>query len=114
MWKRFDGEELPPALLKLMQDADCFRSGHGCWLIGTVWYKGYSLEEATEWVVVMDDGGYYKVWAEYSFWHSYTGTNPEYKDKLVLQCVWSAGHLKKTVRNFLEYGETLPDPGYQT
>ena len=106
-WQKFHGRELPAKALEIFKKADIFRSGYGSWYTEGAYYIGPSPEEATEWIIVMDDGGYYKVGAQYSFWR----TTPE---GMSLQCVWSYNHLKKTLRNYIDNGETIFDPGYQT
>ena len=111
-WTRFTGSEFPENLVKIMEEQRVFRSGHGQVYFDTIWFKGELSTKATEWCFVMNDGGNYKVFAEFAFWH--TIINCESKPQLVLQCVWSYSHLKKTMRNYLEKGNTLPDPGYQT
>jgi hypothetical protein len=85
-----------------------FRSGYGEWYNDIVWYKGETPETATHWVLVVDDGRYFRTRAEYSFWH----TNES--EEFVLQCVWTYSHLKKTIRNYLETGKTLSDHNYVT
>jgi hypothetical protein len=56
----------------------------------------------------MDDGGYYKVNAEYAFWH------PNEENELVLHCSWTYSHLKKNIKHFLTTGGILRDPKYTT
>jgi len=111
-WHRFDREGWPKRMLEVMNEKDVWRSRHGEVYGDTIWYKGDDPDKAEEFCFTMDDGGYYKVFAKYAFWHTVIGR--EGKPVLVLQCVWSYSHLKKTMRNYLEKGETLHDPGYQT
>ena len=116
-WRPFPGNELPENAIKYLTKPDphCpmgnnpWKSGYGSWIQGMVYFAGSdNPEDATEWCIVFDDGDYYKCNAIFSFWH------PLPNGDVGLQCVWSYSHLKKTVRNFLETGKTLSDPGYQT
>lgn len=120
-WKPFLGEDLPQNIVDILKTQDAFRSGHGNWLIGSVYYKGDTPETCTDIIVVMDDGSYYKCFAEYALWHTKVYTEeqrlkfPHLQEKsLCMQCCWSYKHLLKTMRNFIETGDTLFDPGYQT
>ena len=108
-WKPFLGETLPENAIKFFETQEAFRSGYGRWLIGSVYFTGSDKpEEATQWIMVMDDGGYYKCFAEYSFWHISKGGN------LVMQCSWNWSHLLKNLRSFLNTGSTVRDPLAQT
>lgn len=108
-WKRLDeNSSLPENLKIILDDNNVFSSIHGEYYSDMIWYKGVSPDVATAWTFVMDDGGYYKVRAKYSFWHT------NVKGNLSMQCVWSDKHLIKTMRSYLETGETLFDPQYQT
>lgn len=108
-WKRLSEDiSLPDNLKVILDNNDVFRSYHGEYFNDMIWYKGENSDVATAWTFIMDDGGYYKVHAKYSFWHTNANGN------LSMQCVWSDKHLVKTVRNYLETGETLFDPQYQT
>ena len=107
-WTPFKGTEaLPEQLHRLMIKNDMFR-GCGSWLIGTVFYKG-DINTTQEWIVVTDDGSYYKHRAEYCFWR----LSANY-DTVRMQCCWTGTHLKRTIKNFIKCGETLPDPNYHT
>ena len=107
-WKPLISDKLPQNAIDFFESGDIWRSRRGSWLCGSCYYKGATPETATEWIIVLDDGGYYKCFAIYSFWHR------SRKGEIVLQCVWSTSHLRKTMRNYIENGDTLPDPGYQT
>jgi hypothetical protein len=111
-WKRFDGEGFPKRMLEVMQEKEVWRSRYGQVYGDTIWYKGNDPDTAEEFCFVMDDGGYYKVFAQYSFWHTVIGR--EGTPVLALQCVWSFAHLKRTMRSYLETSKTLFDPQYHT
>ena len=72
-WKQYifkENEGLPQPLIDLCNKENVFRSGFGEWYNDIVWYKGETPETATHWILIVDDGGYFKVGAKYSFWHS--------------------------------------------
>ncbi len=106
-WKPFKGDVLPQSALEFLEKGDALKY-HWSWLTGCIFYQGETPETATNWIIVNDNGGFYKVNAQYAFWHKSTGGNT------VLQCVWSISHLKKTLKNFIKTGQTLFDPGYTT
>lgn len=108
-WVRFTGEELPEIIFKKLEEERAFRSGHGRWFSDLVFYRGDNPETSENWIIIMNDGGYYKVDAEFAFWY----TRDPGQD-MGMNCVWSDAHLERTVRNFMVTGKTLPDPGYQT
>ena len=108
-WKHYTGEEFPEGAKEFAEKNNIFRSGYAGWFREGIYYKGDSHETAKEWIIVMDDGGYYKVNAIYMMWY----TRPE-GDGCGSQCAWSAKHLKKTLRSLLTTGKTLFDPGYTT
>ena len=110
-WKKLivkEGDSIPPGLIKYLEGGSAFRSGWGGIYNDMVYFKGENIDSATEWACVMDDGGYYKVNAEYAFWH------PNEKNELVLHCSWTYSHLKKNVKHFLTTGGILRDPKYTT
>ena len=106
-WKNFKGETLPENCLKFFEPADIWESGHAGWIIA--FYFGETPETATKWAIVLDDGGYYKVFATYSFWHPSLRTGEP-----VLKCQWSLAALHRSI-SAMKKGLELPfDPGYQT
>ncbi len=111
-WKKLVFEEeddnYPEGLVKYLETGNAFRSKHGEIYSDLIYFKGESIETATEWACVMDDGGYYKVNAEYAFWH------PNEENELVLHCAWTYSHLKKNIKHFLTTGGILRDPKYTT
>ena len=106
-WKPFLEDELPKHMVDMLHAENVFEQG-GAWLCGMVYYKGVSPETATEILIVLDDGGAYKVFAQFAFWHIRHGENVR------MQCVWSYSHLKKTMRSYIETGNTIFDPQYHT
>lgn len=110
-WKKLivkEGDSIPLGLIKYLEGGSAFRSGWGGIYNDMVYFKGENIDNATEWACVMDDGGYYKVNAEYAFWH------PNEKNELVLHCAWTYSHLKKNIKHFLTTGGILRDPKYTT
>lgn len=107
-WKPFKGEFLPESAQKFADKGDIFRSKHGNWLMDATFYKGATPETATDWIIVTDDGGYYKCFAKFGIWH----TSP--KGEVVLQCIWTLGHLKKSLKSVITTGQTIFDPNYHT
>jgi len=108
LWKPFLTDTmLPDSGLKYLNTLDAFR-GYGGPMPGMIWYQGETPETATKWAVVMDDGSYYKVHAKYAFWR------PNTEGELTMFCYWSDHSLKKALKAYLDRGETLRDPDYQT
>jgi len=67
-----------------------------------VFYKG-DVETTENWFMVTDDGGFYKVGANYVMW---TPT--------VIKCAWSSKSLFDMINAYLD-GRPVPnDPDYQT
>ncbi len=105
-WNYLKEDYLPQNALDWTKEGDIFRSGHSEWI--AAYYNGNSPETATDWIIVTNDGGYYKCFAKFGVWHRCS------TGKIVLHCVWSNKHLKKTIKSLLSTGETLMDPGYTT
>ena len=115
-WKAFLGEKLPPKAKEFLQQArEGSTNKHWNWLVGTVFYRG-NIETTNEWIIVTDDGWYYKVRAEFMMWYS----RPEYTDHMgnksnsSAQALWSVSSLKKSLRSVMQTGEITFDPNYQT
>jgi len=110
-WKKFEGEFLPEQARfskskysHTPEGQNIFEYG-GHWIIGKTFYKGDNPETATEWIVTTDNGGFYKVDAEYMLWQFPSGG---------AQALWSNASLKKSLNSLLTRGTTVADPGYQT
>lgn len=106
-WKLWEEEELPEHIGKILDAKRAFAGGGG-WCTGAAFYKG-DPKTSTDWIVVTDNGGYFKVGAEFMVWYK-----PESKEEYGAQAVWSVSHLKKTLKSLFKTGKTIPDPGYQT
>jgi hypothetical protein len=110
-WKRFEGETLPPQACVHKSIYDTNPEGTniftypGTWYSDYTYYRGDNPETATEWIVVTDNGGFYKVGAHAMLWHIPSGT---------CQALWSSAALKKTMKSLLSQGVTVKDPDYQT
>jgi len=110
-WKKFEGEFLPEQA-RFSKSKYCLDPKgqnifeyHGSWIIGWTYYKGDNPETATEWIVTTDNGGSYKVGAQYMLWQFPTGG---------AQALWSNASLKKSLKSLLINGTTVSDPNYQT
>ena len=58
-------------------------------------------------ILVRDDGGFFKVHAEFMVWY--------FVDKeICAQALWTFKALKKTLRSLMADGKTISDPDYQT
>ena len=110
-WKAFLGDQLPESAIEWTKKHDVFR-GYGSWIIGMAYYMGETPETATRWILVTDDGGYYKVHASYMLWYD-TGVDDEYKG-LRNQALWSLASLKRSLKSFIFHGKRTEDPDYQT
>lgn len=108
-WKKFEGETLPPQACTHIspyrkEPSSIFEYG-GSWIIGWTYYKGDNPETATEWIVVTNNGGFYKVDAEFMLWHIPSGT---------VQALWSGAAVKRSLKSLMTVGTTVADPDYQT
>ena len=65
-------------------------------------YKG-DVNTTDQWIVVTNDGGFYKVGAIYMVW----------SNDIAMAC-WSAKHMKKTVAACMKGEKPERDPYYQT
>src|SRR6185369_11098696 len=106
-WKKFDGKQLPLNAHNWAQETDIFRNDSVHWIKNYVWYEGETPETATDWIIVTDDGWYYKVMAEFMIWY----TLPD--GTMGAQAIWTKKHLNKSLENLKTFGKTLPDPDYQ-
>ena len=101
-WKRFKGESLPGAALEFMRKK-LLPHNNQRWGWVDAHFLGDDPETAEHWIIVTDDGGYYKCGAQFSVW------NPR-----GMMCVWSKRHLGKVVAA-IRRGQDPPfDPGYRT
>jgi len=114
-WVKFEGDTLPEIAINTFKKNEhgmeyhLFRSGYGRWLLGATYYRGANPDIATEWIITIDDGGYYKVDAEYSLWYK-LDSKPNYG----MQCLWSSRALNKSIKSIMSQGTTVMDPDYQT
>lgn len=99
-WKQFKGEELPESANKWAEENNIWRSGRAGWI--EAFYEGNDAKAATNWIIVTDDGSYYKVHAVFSVWGSGR-----------MMCAWSVSSMGKMVRSFMT-GVRFFDPGYTT
>lgn len=106
-WKEFKSEgELPQSAEEYF--GEYFKEFFvypGGW--SKAYYKGTDIDSATEWIVVTNNGGFYKVFAEYMVWWLENG-----KQRSTAR--WSNGSLKNAIIAILK-GENPPyDPEYHT
>lgn len=74
--------------------------------MGACYYK--TLEDPKTWILVTDNGGAYKVDAEYMIWY----TTKDGRDGS--QAIWSTKALRNSIKSLMTKGTTVSDPGYQT
>ena len=104
-WKQFKGEDFPPEAVEFFKTHDIWKYSSS-WIF--LYFKGVSPETATNWCVVMDNGGFFKVGAQWIiYFHGQSG-------QMNSNCVWTGAHLERTLRSLFVTGNTLPDPNYQT
>ena len=101
---QFTGQQLPAAAIDFIKPHD--RAGHGTCV--AAYYEGNDAATATNWIIVLDNGGYYKVNATYITWYYHP------IDGVVGKCNWSRAALAETLAALLA-GEQPPiDPDYHT
>jgi len=102
----FKGERLPKNAIAFLNDIDAFRSKVGTPCLA--FYKG-DLLTTSDWIIVMDDGFYYKVGAEYMTWYR------DEKGEIRGKANWSGYNLKRcTLDNLLQGRPIKQDPNYQS
>lgn len=98
--------KLPQSALDSIK-ADIFQYGGE---VQVALYRGETPETAKEWIIVTDDGGFYKVDAEYVMWF----TKADAPDGYGCQCYWSSKALMTSMTSLMEKGVTVRDSDYQT
>ena len=77
------------------------------------WLSGVSMaKNENEFIVVTNNGGFFKVGAQYMVWRPIL--NREGNRQIVAQAIWSNAALKRTMKSLMKSGETTMDPDYQT
>jgi len=103
-WKEFKGENgamLPDSTDTLTEKTEMFKYPGG-WC--KAFYKGDDPKTSDQWIIVTNNGGFYKIGASYMVW------SPDGRAR----ACWSAKTMKIAVCAFLK-GEDAPrDPDYQT
>lgn len=69
-------------------------------------------KDPTKFVLVRDDGGYFKVDAKFMVWYPFT--REDQTTDIGAQALWSFTSLKKTLVSLMTVGTTVSDPDYQT
>ena len=99
-WKEFEDEILPESAIKFMNSLS---PGRQNWNWCYAYYLGENPNEAIEWIIVTDDGWYYKVDAEFMIW-----------SKKYQLAIWSVKHLFKVITSIMNNEKPERDPDYQT
>ncbi len=99
-WKTFDSNlELPLNISTIIKNSNGFKMSNKFI---------YSLTKDSNWIVVTEDGEYYKDGAKYMVWYivNYKCTKN--------QALWSDKSLFNTLHSLMKTGELTKDPNYQT
>lgn len=99
-WNQFKGQSWPEQADPFADKHDVFKWGGECLAI---YYKGETMETATDWILILDDGGFYKVGAEYMIWSN---------DYCI--AAWSGQHVVDTATAIMAGQKPVRDPQYQT
>jgi hypothetical protein len=95
-WKEFKGEdELPEAALPLIEKTNMFQYPGG-------WHKAFY--KGDQWIIVTNNGGFYKVGAEFMVWL------PDGR----AFARWSTKTMKEAVMSIMREIDMPFDPNYQT
>lgn len=100
-WEKLPTGPLSENILNWLDNRNIGKYGGA---IGAAFFKGESPETAKNLCVVTDDGGSYKVGAQYMVW--WDGDNS-------LAC-WSVNHLKKSLKDIFNGKEPKRDPDYRS
>lgn len=77
---------------------------------GLKWHSNIWLYvKDDKWIMVTDDGGYYKVHAEWMVWHVSPRTG-----NVLATAIWSVKSLFNNLKAIIETGDSVGDPDYQT
>jgi hypothetical protein len=104
-WTVFRGDgigDLSGSARNFMQDWG-WDPGESYGNVYEAWWRGEDPETAQDWIVVTDDGGYYKVGAKYMVW-----------SRGWVKASWSYDHMEKQVEAAKADQDPPRDPGYQT
>ncbi len=101
-WKEFEGDTLPDSAQEFIK-SKLLPHNNRNWKHCFAYYKGNDPQTTKNWIIVTDDGGYYKVDAEYMIW----------SEKHIL-AMWSTKHLFKTLTAIMMDFAPPKDPDYQT
>lgn len=74
-WRKIEGDQLPELIFNAIKSNNGFRYGQ--------WIDGFVKDN--KFIVVTNDGGYYKVHAKFMIWNSY-GENQE---KVSSEAIWN-------------------------
>jgi len=99
-WVEFEGDTLPKSAMDFVKGKNGFRYDNG-WT--DAYYEGDDPKTAKNWLVVTDDGGFYKVDAQYMIWHPDT-----------VRARWSTKSMKTALKALLDNKPVPQDPDYQT
>ena len=102
-----NSKTLPPAALAFAEKHNIFRSGDASWFYQMVYYRG-DINTTEDWIIITNDGGYYKCHASYMMWYLNKNGNQG------AQALWRKTSLKNSLESLLNTGETVFDPYYQT
>jgi hypothetical protein len=98
----YHGGALSPQIKAELEQRDAFRSGRA--RPEKIRFQQDESGNVTDWVVAMDDGGYYKVNAKFMIWTKNAGS----------RAAWSERLMDLMVSAYMD-GRTMPqDPDYQT
>jgi len=111
-WHKIKEDRLPQSALNFLDEYENELMGqkgvefHDSWF--EAYYEGKNVEDAKNWIIVVWDGGYYKVDAIFMTWHR------NQSGKIVGKCNWTKNALYRTIQA-IKKGEHPPfDPDYQT
>ena len=99
-WTEYKGEFLPESTKAFQEKTEMFQYPGG-W--SKAYYKG-DLKAPLEWIIVTNNGGFYKVDATFIVWTS-TGKSV---------AAWTSKHMKKIVIAFFKGMRPERDPNYQS
>jgi hypothetical protein len=74
---------------------------------GISWFHNISFQRGKDFIIVTDDGGYYKVDAEWMIWSFIDG-------QFGSQAIWSNTALENSITSLMLTGKRTNDPDYQT
>ena len=103
-FKAIKTDTLPDEIFNRIVEANGFKYHGSQWLFG----YAFQRNDNKEFIVVTNDGGYYKVHAQFMIWHV------NQNNVVCSQACWTLASMRRSMKSLLNGTGTVFDPNYQT